>query len=74
MIAGCVTVRNLGGIVRYIEWNPVSVGTVERAEMWPWSSASKTVIGRLGLLGTCPTLPFHELGQVGIHRCTQIPF
>ena len=41
MIAGYVTVRNLGGIVRYIEWNPVSVGTVERAEMWPWSSASK---------------------------------
>jgi REP element-mobilizing transposase RayT len=27
-------------IARYIEENPVSAGLVERAELWPWSSAS----------------------------------
>jgi len=27
-------------IVRYIEWNPVKAGLVERIEQWPWSSAS----------------------------------
>jgi len=26
-------------IVRYIEWNPVSAGFVEKATDWPWSSA-----------------------------------
>jgi putative transposase len=28
-------------IVRYIEENPVKAGLVERAEMWPWSSAGQ---------------------------------
>jgi REP element-mobilizing transposase RayT len=27
-------------IAGYIEWNPVRAGLVERAEDWPWSSAS----------------------------------
>ncbi len=32
-------------IVRYIEHNPVSAGLVERAEQWPWSSASEVGAG-----------------------------
>jgi putative transposase len=39
-------------IKRYIEWNPVKAGLVDQVEMWPWSSASKSFIGRSG---TCPT-------------------
>jgi putative transposase len=34
--------RQFDSIVRYIEENPVKAGLVERAEMWPWSSASRT--------------------------------
>jgi len=30
-------------IVRYIEWNPVKAGLVERVEDWPWSSAGIVV-------------------------------
>jgi putative transposase len=32
-------------IVRYIEWNPVKAGLVERIEQWPWSSASASGAG-----------------------------
>ena len=28
-------------IARYIEWNPVKAGLVEKPELWPWSSASQ---------------------------------
>jgi REP element-mobilizing transposase RayT len=41
-------------IARYIEWNPVKAGLVEQVELWPWSSASASFIGRSG---TCPTSP-----------------
>jgi REP-associated tyrosine transposase len=32
--------RELGGIIRYIENNPVSAGLVSSIELWPWSSAA----------------------------------
>jgi len=32
--------------VRYVELNPVRAGLVERAEQWPWSSASAHLRGR----------------------------
>jgi putative transposase len=38
--------REFDGIVRYIEWNPVRAGLVERAEDWPWSSASTRPFSR----------------------------
>ncbi len=41
--------KELDRIVHYIEWNPVQAGLVERAEQWPWSSAS----------------PMYQHGQVG---------
>ena len=31
-------------ILRYIEWNPVSAGLVDRPEDWPWSSASERAL------------------------------
>jgi putative transposase len=43
-------------IVRYIESNPVKAGLVERAEMWPWSSAASK--GQVG------DLPYKQVGQV----------
>jgi putative transposase len=33
--------ESLGKILRYIEWNPVSVGLVKRPDEWRWSSAYK---------------------------------
>jgi putative transposase len=40
-------------ILRYIEYNPVRAGLVERAEQWPWSSA------RWWRLGERPPLYLH---------------
>jgi putative transposase len=34
--------REFDRILRYIEWNPVRAGLVERPEDWPWSSASES--------------------------------
>jgi putative transposase len=33
--------REFDNVSAYIEFNPVSAGLVERAEEWPWSSASR---------------------------------
>lgn len=41
--------REFEGIRRYIEWNPVNAGLVNRPEDWVWSSAW------LGRSETCPT-------------------
>jgi putative DNA methylase len=40
--------KELERIVRYIEWNPVRAGLVERSELWPWSSASEDVLWQVG--------------------------
>jgi REP element-mobilizing transposase RayT len=48
--------REFDRIVSYIEWNPVRAGLVERAEDWPWSSASNQF--RSGQVGNLP----HEAG------------
>jgi len=49
-------------IVRYIEWNPVQAGLVERAEQWPWSSASPKY--QHGQVGDLP----HRLPATGCNR------
>jgi REP element-mobilizing transposase RayT len=41
-------------IVQYIESNPVKAGLVERAEQWPWSSAT---VGQVPDLSLVPNLP-----------------
>jgi putative transposase len=41
-------------IVQYIEENPVKAGLVERADLWPWSSAS---VGQVPDLSPVPNLP-----------------
>jgi type I restriction enzyme R subunit/putative DNA methylase len=41
-------------ILQYIEENPVKAGLVERAEQWPWSSAT---VGQVPDLSLVPNLP-----------------
>ncbi len=43
-------------IVQYIESNPVKAGLVERAEQWPWSSATVGQVPDLPI-GKCALLP-----------------
>jgi putative transposase len=43
--------KQFGRIVQYIESNPVKAGLVDRAEIWPWSSAFA------GTVGQVPDLP-----------------
>jgi putative transposase len=47
--------------VRYVEFNPVRARLVDRAEDWPWSSASAHVTGRADGLTDSTAL-------AGIHR------
>ena len=44
--------KELNGIVRYIEWNPVRAGLVESVDLWQWSSASGQV--QRGQVGDLP--------------------
>jgi putative transposase len=39
------TGKELASVIAYVEANPVNAGLAERAEDWPWSSASKRTRG-----------------------------
>jgi hypothetical protein len=57
--------KQLERMVRYIEGNPERAGLVERAAMWPWSSALEIIVWQgMALPFTSRRLVLHRLKYV----------